>query len=349
MGAVLTFVPQIIMLFLFITFLESCGYMARVAVIMDRIFKKLGLSGKSFIPMIVGCGCSVPAILSTKTIENPIERRATIMLTPFIPCSAKLPVFALIAGVLFPNNPFIAPSMYFLGIFMVILGALFLKMFYKTEKSDIFVMELPHYRLPKATNVLKELWEKTRGFVVRAGIIIVPAVIVLWLLQGFNFKFQSVGIEQSMLAQIGKCIAWIFVPLGFGNWESAIAFLTGVVAKEAVVATYGVILAGRGDLTAIFTPLGAYAFMAFLLLSAPCIAAIAATKKELNSNKWLFITIAFQFFVAYVTALCIYNFKYFPILLVALVFIYCIRKIIRRRGCGCGKCGNCTKCGKEIA
>jgi len=359
-GAVLGFIPQIAMLFLFITFLEGCGYMARVAVIMDRIFKKLGLSGKSFIPLIVGCGCSVPAIMSTKTIENIKERRATIMLTPFIPCSAKLPVFALIAGVMFPSNPFIAPSMYFLGIFMVILGGLLLKVFNRTqnEKQDIFCMELPHYRLPKATNIFKELWQKTRGFVVRAGMIIVPAAIILWFLQSFSFKMQMVDIEDSMLAFIGRCIAWIFYPLGFGNWESSIAYLTGVFAKETVVATFGVILAGEeAELTAIFTPWSAYAFMAFMLLSAPCVAALAATKKELGSNKWFFITIAFQFLVAYFVAMfinvvgllwthdrtsCI---SVLAIIFIFVIFVYCIRKLLRRKRCGgdCAKCGGCCK------
>jgi len=371
-GTVLTFVPQILMLFLFITFLESCGYMARVAVIMDRIFKKLGLSGKSFIPMIVGCGCSVPAIMSAKTIENEAERKATIMLTPFIPCSAKLPVFALIAGALFPHNPFVAPSMYFLGIFMVILGGLILKAFRCTKKNDdVFVIELPHYRWPKAKTAAKEVWNKTKGFMIRAGVIIVPAAIVLWFLRSFSFSMQMVDVEDSMLAAIGRVVAWVFVPLGFGNWESAIAFLSGVFAKETVVATYGVIFGGDDlavSLAMLFTPQAAYAFMAFLLLSAPCIAAIATTRKEMGSTKWMFITIGFQFAVAYLVALIInqtgnlwmYNrdiaISIIAAVVVAAIFTFTILVYIKRRkgggGCkaccsGCSKKGTCSKIEKE--
>ncbi|MDR3022210.1 MAG: ferrous iron transport protein B, partial [Clostridiales bacterium] len=287
-GTVMSFVPQIILLFLFISILEKCGYMARVAVIMDKLFKKLGLSGKSFIPMIVGCGCSVPAIMCSKTIENKSEQRNTIMLAPFVPCSAKLPVFALIASALFPNNPFVAPSMYFLGIIMVILGALILKIFNpKSQKQDTFIMELPHYRLPIVKDIALTLWEKTQGFVVRAAILIVPAAIVLWFLQSFSFDFKMVNIEESMLAWVGKSISWIFSPLGFGNWQSSIAILTGIFAKETVVATFSIILGGDINLrlAELFTQSSAYAFMAFTLLSAPCVSALAATKKELGSAK----------------------------------------------------------------
>lgn len=357
-GTVLAFVPQIVILFLFITFLEGCGYMARVAVIMDRLFKKLGLSGKSFIPMIVGCGCSVPAIMTAKTIEGSAEKRATIMLAPFVPCSAKLPVFALIAGALFPGNPFVAPSMYFLGIATVIVCGLILKAFRRQKaKADTFVLELPHYRWPKPKNMFLELWDKVKGFIIRAGVIIVPAAVILWFLQSFSFGFRFVDIEHSMLAAIGRGIAWIFAPLGFGNWQSAIAVITGIFAKETVVATFGVILSGdlNADLAALFTPQSAYAFMAFILLSAPCMAAIAATKKEMGGVKLMFIAVGFQTAVGYTAALIInqagnlwvYNraicISVLAGVLIALIFALCIRTMIKKRkkGKGCAGCAGC--------
>lgn len=366
-GSVLTFIPQIIMLFLFITFLEGCGYMARVAVIMDRLFRKLGLSGKSFIPMIVGCGCSVPAIMSAKTVDDEKERRNTIMLAPFIPCSAKLPIFALIAGALFPHNSFVAPSMYFLGILMVILGGMFLKFFKRGENNnDIFIIELPHYRLPTTRNVIKELWDKAKGFIIRAGIIILPAVIILWFLQSFNFAMQQVDIQDSCLATIGRGMAWLFAPLGFGNWESTIAFLSGIIAKETVVATFGVILGGddlNSGLSMLFTPHAAYAFMAFILLSAPCIAAIATTRKELGQKR-MWLTIAFQFGVAYLAAMIINQagnlFEFNTSLAISiiaslvvtlifgLVIWYYVKNRKKSKGCSMG-CNGCTKvkdCGK---
>jgi ferrous iron transport protein B len=356
-GAVLTFIPQIVMLFIFITFLEGCGYMARVAVIMDRLFKRLGLSGKSFIPMIVGCGCSVPAILSAKTVDGEKEKRNTILLTPFIPCSAKLPVFALFAGALFPENAFVAPGMYFLGIFMVVIGALFLKIFNRGERNrEMLIIELPHYRLPAARNVVREIWDKTRGFIVRAGVIIVPAAIVLWVLQSFSFSFRPTGVDQSMLAQIGRVFAWILVPLGFGNWQSAIAYLSGIVAKETVVATYGVVLGGdvAAGLATIFTPTSAFAFMAFTLLSAPCIAAIAATKNELGV-RGMWIAILFQCGTAWVVAFLINQFgnlvafhrtaaiSAVAIAAIIAVFAVAIWYFVRKKSpCG-GGCGNCRK------
>jgi len=309
-SAVFAFIPQILILFLFITFLETCGYMARVAVIMDRLFKGLGLSGKSFIPMIIGCGCSVPAIMSAKAIDGDAEKKATIMLTPFIPCSAKLPLFALFAGALFPNNPFIAPSMYFLGIFMVVIGALILKAFRKKETDGIFLIELPHYRLPSIKNLFVELIHKAKEFVIRAGKIIIPAAMTLWFLKTFTFSLQLSDIENSMLADIGKAVCWIFKPLGFSNWQSAIAIISGIFAKETIVATFGVVFKSGGAelhtaLTGIFTEHSAYAFMAFTLLSAPCIAAISATRKEIGGIKWTLIAIGFQCFFGYITALII--------------------------------------------
>ncbi len=310
-GTILTFLPQIILLFLFISLLEGCGYMARVAYIMDRLFKKIGLSGKSFIPMIVGCGCSVPAIMSARTVENNDERRLTIMLTPFIPCSAKLPVFALFVGAFFPDNPFVAPSMYLLGIVMVIVGGLFLKKLrlFKTQ-SDTFVLELPQYRLPQAKNVLLELWEKSKSFIIKAGTIIFISSVVLWVLQNFNWRFEMVEAERSLLAAIGNVIAPIFYPLGFGDWRAAVALLSGTFAKETVVSSLSILLGG-GDLnvalSGIFNPLAAYSFMAFVLLSFPCVAALAATKKEMGSTKWMFITMSFQLGTAYLVSFLIYN------------------------------------------
>lgn len=310
-GTILTFLPQIILLFLFISLLEGCGYMARVAYIMDRLFKKIGLSGKSFIPMIVGCGCSVPAIMSARTVENNDERRLTIMLTPFIPCSAKLPVFALFVGAFFPDNPFVAPSMYLLGIVMVIVGGLFLKKLrlFKTQ-SDTFVLELPQYRLPQAKNVLLELWEKSKSFIIKAGTIIFISSVVLWVLQNFNWRFEMVEAERSLLAAIGNVIAPIFYPLGFGDWRAAVALLSGTFAKETVVSSLSILLGG-GDLnvalSGIFNPLAAYSFMAFVLLSFPCVAALAATKKEMGSTKWMFITMGFQLGTAYLVSFLIYN------------------------------------------
>ncbi|MCL2675346.1 MAG: ferrous iron transporter B [Firmicutes bacterium] len=369
-GMVLAFIPQIVVLFIFITFLESCGYMARVAVIMDRLFKKLGLSGKSFIPMIIGCGCTVPAIMSAKTVEGSAEKRATVMLTPFIPCSAKLPVFAMMAGALFPNNVFVAPSMYFLGIAMVIIGGLLLKTLRRRKREDNpFVLELPHYRLPKFRNTLSEIWEKVRGFLIRAGVIIVPAAIILWVLQSFNFGFQPVDIENSMLAAIGGGISWIFAPLGFGNWQSAIAVISGFFAKETVVATFGIIL-GEGEslgsaLNGLFTPQAAYAFMAFILLSAPCVAAIAATKKEMGGVKWMFLAIGFQTAAAYVVALVINQagnlWAYDRTLCISIlagfavtgIFALCIYYAVKKRksggrAAGCGDCKGCKdKCCKD--
>ncbi|MCL2061278.1 MAG: ferrous iron transporter B [Firmicutes bacterium] len=362
-GTVLAFVPQIIILFLFITFLEGCGYMARIAVLMDRIFKKLGLSGKSFIPMLIGCGCTVPAIMSAKTIDGEAERKKTILLTPFMPCSAKLPVFALIAGALFPNNPFVAPSMYFLAIAMVIVWGLLLNAFRrKKASSDAVVMQLPHYRLPQAKFVALELWSKVKGFLIRAGVIIVPAAIILWFLQSFSFGFVFVETQDSILAAIGRGIAWIFRPLGFGDWQAAVAVITGVFAKETVAATFGIM---GTDLTQIFTPHAAYAFMAFLLLSAPCAAAVAATRKETNSTKFMFIAFAFQCAAGYLLALIINQagnlWAYNPTLcisiltgiLIAGIFALSIRHAVKKRkrggGCaaGCGGCVRQTSCAEK--
>lgn len=358
-GTILTFIPQIILLFLFISLLEGCGYMARVAYIMDRLFKRIGLSGKSFIPMIVGCGCSVPAIMSARTVENNDERRLTIMLTPFIPCSAKLPVFALFVGVFFPDNPFVAPSMYLLGIIVVIVAGLILKKLklFKTQ-SDTFMLELPQYRLPTLKNVLLDLWEKSKAFIIKAGTIIFLAAIFIWVLQNFNWKFQMVEADKSLIATIGSVIAPIFKPLGFGDWRAAVALITGTVAKETVVSTLSILLSSSGNisqvLASIFSPVAAYSFMAFILLSSPCVAALGATKKEMGSNKWLLITIAFQMLTAYIVSFIIYNvgslFLYnmwiviIPcILAISAIIIVGIIKHIKHKGV----CKNANRCGNS--
>lgn len=358
-GTILTFLPQIVLLFLFISFLEGCGYMARVAFIMDRLFKRIGLSGKSFIPMIVGCGCSVPAIMSARTIENNDERRLTIMLTPFIPCSAKLPIFALFVGAFFPNNPFVAPSMYLLGIATVIVGGLILKKLkiFKTQ-SDTFVLELPSYRWPTFKNILLNLWEKAKSFVIKAGTIIFLASIIIWVLQNFNWKLQMVEPDKSLIATIGNIIAPLFKPLGFGDWRVAVALVTGTIAKETVVSTLSILLGGAGNIShalgTVFSPVSAYAFMAFVLLSSPCVAALGATKKEMGSTSWLLITIAFQFLTAYIISFIIYNisslFLYdMWIVLIPVITITCLgiviltTKYIKKRGI----CANANRCGNS--
>ncbi|MGN9161890.1 ferrous iron transport protein B [Clostridium sulfidigenes] len=318
-GAVLGFVPQIMVLFFLISLLEDCGYMARVAFIMDRIFRRFGLSGKSFIPMLIGSGCSVPAIMASRTIENDKDRKMTIMLTPFIPCSAKLPVFALLAGAFFPNQPWAAPSMYFLGIAMVILSGIILK---KTKlfKGDPapFVMELPQYRIPSLKGLLIHMWDRGKAFIIKAGTIIFVASGLVWFLQSFSWSLQMVDAQDSILASIGNVIAPIFAPLGFGNWQSAVATVTGFLAKENVVATFGVLFGLGAELTEsdpnlvstmgqLFNVVSAYSFMAFTLLAAPCFAAIGATKREMGSWKWTFIAIGYQTGLAYVVSLIIYQ------------------------------------------
>lgn len=317
-GAVLGFVPQIMLLFFFISLLEDCGYMARVAFIMDRLFRKFGLSGKSFIPMLIGSGCSVPGIMASRTIENDKDRKMTIMLTPFIPCGAKLPVFALMIGAFFPNSVWVAPSIYFLGIAMVIISGIILKQT-KLFKGDPapFVMELPQYRIPGAKGVLIHMWDRGKAFIIKAGTIIFVACGLIWFLQSFNWSFQMVEANESILASIGRVIAPIFAPLGFGTWQAAVATVTGFIAKENVVATFGVLFgiaeateADPGLLSSIaqmFTPVSAYAFMAFTLLAAPCFAAIGAIKREMGSWKWTWIAIGYQTGLAYIVAFIIYQ------------------------------------------
>lgn len=317
-GAVLGFVPQIMILFFFLSFLEDCGYMSRVAFIMDRIFRRFGLSGKSFIPMLIGSGCSVPGIMASRTIENEQDRKMTIMLTPFIPCSAKMPVFVLFAAALFPEESWVGPSMYFWGIAMVIFSGILLK---KTAafggEPAPFVMELPQYRLPTIKGVMIHMWERARSFIVKAGTVIFVASALVWGLQTFDFSLTMVEPEESMLATIGMTIAPIFSPMGFGNWQAAFAAVSGFLAKEVVVSTFAV-LAGLGEVAeedpnlvqviqTMFTPASAYAFMVFTLLASPCFAAIGAIRREMGSWKWTFAALAYQTGLAYVMATLIYQ------------------------------------------
>ena len=323
-GAVLGFVPQMLVLFIFLAFLESCGYMARVAFIMDRIFRKFGLSGKSFIPMLIGSGCGVPGIMASRTIENDRDRKMTIMTTTFVPCGAKLPIIAMIAGAFFGNSGWVATSCYFVGIAAIICSGIILK---KTKMfagdPAPFVMELPAYHWPTVGNVLRSMWERGWSFIKKAGTIILLSTIVLWFLQGFGWidgSFTMLEAEQlndSILAKIGNVIAPIFAPLGFGNWKMAVATVTGLIAKENVVATFG-ILFGYGEvaedgaeiwqvLSQTITPVAAYGFLVFNLLCAPCFAAMGAIKREMNNAKWFWFAIGYQTVLAYVVALCIYQ------------------------------------------
>lgn len=315
-GSVLGFVPQIMVLFFLLSILEDCGYMSRVAFIMDRIFRKFGLSGKSFIPMLISSGCGVPGIMSTRTMENDRDRKMTIMLTTFIPCSAKLPIIALIAGALFGGASWVAPTAYFLGIAMIIICGIILK---KTKlfsgDPSPFVMELPQYHIPSFKGVLMHMWERGKSFIVKAGTIIFVSCAAIWFLQSFNWSLEMVEAGDSILASLGNIIAPIFTPLGFGNWQSAVATVTGLVAKENVVGTFGVLYgiadaaeddpALVGNVAAMFTTASAFGFVAFNMLCAPCFAAIGAIRREMGSWKWTWITLGFQTFTAYIVALLI--------------------------------------------
>ena len=307
-GAVLGFVPQMLVLFILLAILESCGYMARIAFIMDRIFRKFGLSGKSFIPMLIGTGCGVPGIMASRTIENERDRRMTIMTTTFIPCGAKLPIIALIAGALFHNAWWVAPSAYFIGVAAIVVSGIMLK---KTKMFSgdpaPFVMELPSYHLPTVGNVLRSMWERAWSFIKKAGTIILLSSIVIWAGSAFgvvdgSFVFDpEMDIENSVLGMIGNAICWIFAPLGFGNIKAAIATIMGLVAKEEVVGVFGVL-----DFEGM-TQLAAYAFLIFNLLCAPCFAAIGAIRREMNSAKWTFFAIGYQCVFAYAVALIVYQ------------------------------------------
>ncbi len=322
-GAVLGFVPQLLVLFIFLAFLESCGYMARIAFVMDRIFRKFGLSGKSFIPMLIGTGCGVPGIMASRTIENERDRRMTIMTTTFIPCGAKLPIIGLIAGALFDNSGWISTSAYFIGIAAIIISGIMLK---KTRifagDPAPFVMELPAYHLPTISNVLRSMWERGWSFIKKAGTVILLSAIVLWFLQSFGWEngFGMVEkLDNSILAKIGNAFAWIFAPLGWGEWQAAVATVTGLIAKENVVTTFGQLfhfagqeLAENGseiwpEIALVFTKLSAFSFLIFNLLCAPCFAAMGAIKREMNNAKWTLFAIGYQCVFAYAVSLCIYQ------------------------------------------
>ena len=333
-GAVLGFVPQMLVLFIFLAFLESCGYMARIAFIMDRIFRKFGLSGKSFIPMLIGTGCGVPGVMASRTIENDRDRKMTVMTTTFIPCGAKLPIIALIAGALFDGASWVAPSAYFVGIAAIICSGIILK---KTKMfagdPAPFVMELPAYHMPTVGNVLRSMWERGWSFIKKAGTIITLSTIVVWFLLNFGWTDAGFGMlnfdglegaameaaqAECVLAKIGNLISWIFTPLGWGDWKMTVAAITGLVAKENVVGTFGQLFGfaevaedGQeiwGTLANSMTQIAAYSFLVFNLLCAPCFAAMGAIKREMNNAKWFWFAIGYQCLLAYLVSLCIFQF-----------------------------------------
>ena len=317
-GAVLGFVPQMLVLFLLLAFLEACGYMARIAFVLDRIFRKFGLSGKSFIPMLIGTGCGVPGIMASRTIENERDRRMTIMTTTFIPCSAKIPFISMIAGAIFGGSAWVATSAYFIGMAAIIISGIMLK---KTRRfagnPAPFVMELPAYHWPTVGNVLRSLWERGWSFIKKAGTIILLSTILVWFLSRFGFAdngFRMLSedeLEWSILAKIGSAIAWIFAPLGFGSWQATVASITGLIAKENIVGTMGILYGGTAayaNLAQAFTGLAAYSFLVFNLLCAPCFAAIGAIRREMNNAGWTWFAIAWQCGFAYAVSLMIYQF-----------------------------------------
>ena len=333
-GAVLGFVPQMLVLFIFLAFLESCGYMARIAFIMDRIFRKFGLSGKSFIPMLIGTGCGVPGVMASRTIENDRDRKMTVMTTTFIPCGAKLPIIALIAGALFDGASWVAPSAYFVGIAAIICSGIILK---KTKMfagdPAPFVMELPAYHMPTVGNALRSMWERGWSFIKKAGTIITLSTIVVWFLLNFGWTDAGFGMlnfdglegaameaaqAECILAKIGNLISWIFTPLGWGDWKMTVAAITGLVAKENVVGTFGQLFGfaevaedGQeiwGTLANSMSQIAAYSFLVFNLLCAPCFAAMGAIKREMNNTKWFWFAIGYQCLLAYLVALCIFQF-----------------------------------------
>lgn len=323
-GAVLGFVPQMLILFAFLAFLEACGYMARVAFIMDRIFRKFGLSGKSFIPMLIGSGCGVPGIMASRTIENDRDRKMTIMTTTFIPCSAKLPIIALISGALFGGAWWVAPSAYFVGIAAIVCSGIILK---KTKMfagdTAPFVMELPAYHMPTVGNILRSMWERGWSFIKKAGTIILLSTIVVWFLMRFGWADGSFGLleaeqlDSSILASIGNVLAPLFTPLGWGNWKSAVAAVTGLIAKENVVGTFGILYGFTevaedgaeiwGSLAGSMTAIAAYSFLVFNLLCAPCVAAMGAIRREMNNAKWFWFAVGYQTILAYVVSLCVFQ------------------------------------------
>lgn len=323
-GAVIGFVPQMLVLFIFLAFLEGCGYMARIAFIMDRIFRKFGLSGKSFIPIMIGTGCGVPGVMASRTIENERDRRMTVMTTTFIPCGAKLPIIALIAGALFDGAWWVAPSAYFVGIAAIVCSGIILK---KTKMfagdPAPFVMELPAYHLPTVGSVIRSMWERGWSFIKKAGTIILLSTIVLWFLMSFGWADGSFGmleaeqLDGSILAMIGSIVAPLFAPLGWGDWKMAVAAVSGLIAKENVVGTFGILFGFAevaedgaeiwGELAGSMSAIAAYSFLVFNLLCAPCFAAMGAIKREMNNTKWFWFAIGYQCGIAYLVSLCVYQ------------------------------------------
>ncbi|MBR5265320.1 MAG: ferrous iron transport protein B, partial [Clostridia bacterium] len=317
-GSVLSFLPQLALLFFLLSLLEDSGYMARIAFLLDKIFRKFGLSGKSFIPILIGTGCSVPGIMASRTIESESDRKMTVITTSFMPCSAKLPVIAMIAGAMFDGASWVAPSAYLLGIVAILVSGLILKKTkpFKSEEAP-FIMELPAYHMPKASNVMKHTWERVRSFAVKAGTVIFVACVVIWLMSNFSFGLEMVDSNESMLADIGSVIAPVFKPLGFGTWEASVATLTGLAAKENIVGTLGV-LYGSGEvaedgieiwnnLQNSFTPLTSYSFLMFNLLCAPCIGALGAIKREIGKGKIALFALTYQTMFAYIVTFVVYN------------------------------------------
>ena len=319
-GAVLGFLPQLMVLFLCLSLLEDCGYMSRIAFVMDRFFRKFGLSGKSFIPMLISTGCGVPGVMSCRTIENEKDRRMTIMTTTFMPCSAKLPIIGLIAGAFFPHSSWVAPSAYFVGIASIVLSGIILK---KTTlfsgDTAPFIMELPDYHFPRLGNSFRQMLERSKSFVKKAGTIIFASSVAIWFLQSFNFRGQMVETDQSILAFLGQSIAFIFAPLGWGNWKMTVATVTGLIAKENVVGTFGILFGHMQEvsetgkeywplLSASLTPVAGYSFLLFNLLCAPCFAAIGAIRREMNDWRWTVLAISYQCFLAYIISFVVYQF-----------------------------------------
>lgn len=359
--SVLGFLPQITLLFGFIAVLEASGYMSRIAFITDKLLRKIGLGGRSFVSMILGCGCSVPAIMATRTIKNPAERNATVTLTPFMPCSAKLAIISYFTSSLLGGNALFAVSFYFVSILAVILGGLVLKTFRRNKRNagDAFLMELPTYRVPKLSNVTKQMWERGKAFLVKAGTIIFTASVLLWVLQNFNFRLQAVSKNNSILASIGKFIAPVFAPLGFGDggcgWQFSVASLTGIASKETVFETLQILLGEKVQNS--ISPLGAYSFTVYNILTAPCIAAVSASFSEQGKKGGAF-AVAFQIVCAYVVSLAIYQTGKFAqrhptafataicCIVLAVAIGIAVTYLAKRKGCRNCPCQNCAACKK---
>ena len=370
LAAVVGFLPQLAILFFALAILEDSGYMARAAFIMDRALRRFGLSGKSFIPMLIGFGCSVPAMASTRTLDRDEDRKITTMIVPFVSCGAKAPIYGVFAGALFGGGSFLVVfSMYILGLLVAILSAiLFKKTIFKSAKAN-YIMELPEYRKPTMKNTLMHTWERSKDFLVKAGTILLAAFMIIWFLSYFGFVdgtfrlLSETEISNSLLGYIGRFILPIFKPIGFTDWEATVAMLTGLVAKESVVGTLGILYGVNGDviengtllytsIQANFTTAQAYAFMTFALLSTPCIAAVSAMKRELNSWKWFIFILVYEMAVAYLVAMGIFQLATLPIgtlltyffTISAIVFVFfMVRKFIRNKGSACGDCASCNK------